>query len=225
MSQSLMEPGSTICEGLPVDEFGVAPDRPGPVPAVRLRAGAKRADRLAGVAGAGRGSRHIQQAAREVEVAGLDQLNEPLTFPECAGVRVAEDGVPFELHESQRRRQPLADKRGQFTNNLMRMLEFNAGKKRCVAGNVGKKQVALPGPAIVRATHSRHLTSNNRIASSKPLRRWSPRSEKRKPLPASRCRTGSGIRISPGPALAATREATITVARTGRPPPRRALRR
>ena len=67
----------------------------------------------------------------------------------------------------------------------MRMIEFSAGKKRCLAGNVGKKHVALPGPPIVRATHSRHLTSFTRTGSSKPFATNSPAVREQEALAAA----------------------------------------
>src|SRR5215212_12233169 len=51
----------------------------------------KRTDGRAGHAAAGRCARHVEQAVGEFEVAGLDQLDEPLTFPKRFAVRIAED--------------------------------------------------------------------------------------------------------------------------------------
>ena len=79
----------------------------------------ERTDRGAGVAEAGGRARHIEQAVREIEVTGFNQLDERLTVSKLVGVRVAEDGVAFALHEAQRRREALADERGQLTNDLV----------------------------------------------------------------------------------------------------------
>src|SRR5215213_9009064 len=68
----------------------------------------KRTDGSAGHAAAGRCARHVEQAVGEFEVAGLDQLDEPLTFPKRFAVRIAEDSVAFELHEPHGRREALA---------------------------------------------------------------------------------------------------------------------
>src|SRR5664280_3267976 len=72
---------------------------------------AERADRRARVARTGRRPRHINEAVGEVEVAGLDQLNEPFTVTEGRLVRETEDRITFELHEPHRGSEPLADKR------------------------------------------------------------------------------------------------------------------
>src|SRR3954464_5374476 len=90
----------------------------------------KRTDGRAGHAATGRCARHVEQAVGEFEVAGLDQLDEPLTFPKRLGVRIAEDGVAFELYEPHGRREPLADERGQFVNYLVGGGQLGAGKER-----------------------------------------------------------------------------------------------
>ena len=83
------------------------------------RDGPERTDRGARVAAACRRARHIKQTVREVEVAGLDQLDEPLTVPERRGVGVTEDCIAFELDKPHRWSEPLADECGQFTNDLV----------------------------------------------------------------------------------------------------------
>ena len=70
---------------------------------------AERTDRGARFAAACRRARHIKQTVREVEVAGLDQLYEPLAVAKRLRVRITEHGVPFALHEPHRRREPLTD--------------------------------------------------------------------------------------------------------------------
>src|SRR6201997_4117497 len=69
----------------------------------------KRTDGSASHTAARRCTRHVEQAVGEFEVASLDQLAEPLTFPECVGIRVAEDSIAFELHKPHGRREPFAD--------------------------------------------------------------------------------------------------------------------
>jgi hypothetical protein len=91
-----------------------------------------------------------QQPVGEIEVACLNQLDKPLTFAKCLGRGVTEDRVPFELYEAHRGREPLADERRQFADDGLRVLEFGAGKKRCVSRNVGEEQIALSGRVIVR---------------------------------------------------------------------------
>src|SRR5881409_7491 len=86
---------------------------------VRDELESERTDRGAGVAAAGRRPRHIQQAVREVEVTEFNKLDEPLRVPKRRGVHIAENRVPFEFYEAHGRREPLADERGQFTNDLM----------------------------------------------------------------------------------------------------------
>ena len=57
----------------------------------------ERADRRARGAAARRLALHVQQAVGEVEVAGFNQLDKPLTILERCLVRMAEDGVALEL--------------------------------------------------------------------------------------------------------------------------------
>src|SRR6266568_8738196 len=134
MGQDDVRPGEVLSSGIELDHEG---------PVVSDELEAERTDRGARFAAAGRGARHIKQMVREVEVAGLDQLYEPLTVSKRCTVRVAEDGVAFKLYEPHRRREPLADKRRQLANDLVRVLKLGAGKKLGVAGDIGKEQIAF----------------------------------------------------------------------------------
>src|SRR6266542_4035457 len=118
---------------------------------------AERADRGARLAAAGRRARHIKQTVREVEVAGFYKLDEPLTVSKRCTVRVAEDRVAFELDEPHGRSEPLADQRGQFTNDLMRVLELGAGEKLRVAGDVSEEEVAFSDSLFVQCRGLTHL--------------------------------------------------------------------
>jgi hypothetical protein len=53
--------------------------------------------------------------------------------------------LAFELHEAHRRREPLADERGQLMDDGVGMLELGAGEERRVARDVGQQQVAPSG--------------------------------------------------------------------------------
>src|SRR3972149_3430778 len=110
---------------------GVALDHKAAV--VRNELEAERTDRRARVAAAGRRPCHIQQAVGEVEVAGFDELGEQLTVPERRGGGIAENRVAFALHELHGGREPLAGGRGQVMNEGVRVFEFGARKKRCIA--------------------------------------------------------------------------------------------
>src|SRR5689334_10326297 len=103
---------------------------------MRYELQAKRTNGSAGHTAAGRCARHVEQAVGEFEVAGLDQLDEPLTFAKRLGVRVAEDSVAFELHKPHGRREPLADERGQFVNDLLRVVKLSAREERGVSRDV-----------------------------------------------------------------------------------------
>src|SRR4051812_30827459 len=109
----------------------------------------KRTDGSASHAAARRGTRHVEQAVGEIEVASLDQLDEPLTFPKRLGIRVAEDSIAFELHKPHGRREPFADERGQLMNDLVRVLQLSASKERGVSRDVGEKQIALVDSVVV----------------------------------------------------------------------------
>jgi hypothetical protein len=109
----------------------------------------ERADRRARGAAARCPALHVQQAVGEVEIAALDQLDKPLTILERCLVRVAEDSVAFELHEAHRRREPLADERGQLMDDGVGVLELGAGEERRVARDVGQQQVAPSGSLIL----------------------------------------------------------------------------
>src|SRR3954468_24159603 len=69
----------------------------------------ERADRRARIARTRGRPHHVNEAIGEVEIAGLDELDEALTVPEGRMVRVAEDGIAFDLHEPHRRREPLTN--------------------------------------------------------------------------------------------------------------------
>ncbi len=62
---------------------------------VRQELKVERAYRRAGVAAACRLACHVKQAVGEVNVAGLNQLDETLTFRECRGIGVAEYRIAF----------------------------------------------------------------------------------------------------------------------------------
>ncbi len=67
--------------------------------------------------------------------ADLGEMAAPVLERRSLGV--TEDGVASQLHESHGGREPLADERGQFMNDGVRVFEFVARKKRCIARNVG----------------------------------------------------------------------------------------
>src|SRR3989442_14575481 len=99
MGQDDVRPGEVLSSGIELDHEA---------PVVSDELEAERTDRGARFAAAGRGARHIKQMVREVEVAGLDQLYEPLTVSKRFTLRVAEHGVSLNVYEPQRRPVQLA---------------------------------------------------------------------------------------------------------------------
>jgi hypothetical protein len=117
-------------------------------PVVRHELQIERGDRRARVAAAGRSSLHVQQPVGEIEVARLDQLDEPLAVGKRLALGVAEHGIALQLHEAHRRREPLADQLGQLTDDRLGVLELGAGEERRVSRDVGQQQIAPPGDGV-----------------------------------------------------------------------------
>ena len=101
------------------------------------------ADGTAGIARARRRTRHVQQPIGEIEVAGLDELDQQLAAGERRLRSEAEHGIAFQLHELHRRAQRRSDQLRELGHDRVRMLEFGAGQERRVPGDVCEEQIAL----------------------------------------------------------------------------------
>jgi len=117
-------------------------------PAVRYELQVERWDRRTGVTATRRSALHVLQPVGKIEVARLDQLDEPLTVLKRLVLGVAEHRIALQLHEPHRRRKPFADQLGQLADDGVGVLELRSGEERGVSRDVGQDQVALPGDGV-----------------------------------------------------------------------------